>query len=37
MEYLLAKDKDIDESFLKDIVVGCYVKVMLARMNRIKG
>ena len=33
MEYLLAKDKYVDEGFLKDIVVSCYMKVLLARVN----
>ena len=29
MEYLLAKDKFMDESFIKDFLVGCYVNVVL--------
>lgn len=33
MEYLLAKDKFMDESFIKDVVVGCYVNVLLARVR----
>lgn len=29
MEYLLSKDKFMDGSFIKDVVVGCYVNVLL--------